>query len=454
MRIFIPILLTLALTLPTFAQSPNFIVIIADDMAWDDAGAYGHPHIQTPHIDRLAREGMRFDRAFLTTSSCSPSRASILTGRYPHSTDAGELHLPLPAEQRVITESLRTKNYYTASAGKWHLGNATKPEFDRIYGGRPSGCEMWVQALQDRPKDQPFFLWLAAFDPHRAYQPNTIPKPHTPDDVILPPYTPDLPGVREDFALYYDEISRMDSYIGQVLGELDAQGVADNTFIVFMSDNGRPFPRAKTTLYDSGIRTPFIVRYPKHVKPGTTTDSIVSSVDLTPTILELAGADPLPTQQGKSFVGVLATPSVAHREYAFAEHNWHDFSARERSARSANFLYIRNDYHDLPGTPPADAVRSPTYQAMIAAHKRGELPPEQQGTFITPRPAEELYDVRTDPFQLNNLADTPEHAATLTQHRAALDAWSRETNDTAPAERRPDEFHRTTGERLEGKKTN
>ena len=139
------LLTTLALCLPALAQSPNFIVIIADDMAWDDAGAYGHPHIQTPNIDRLAREGMRFDRAFLTTSSCSPSRASILTGRYPHSTDAGELHLPLPAEQRVITESLRTKNYYTASAGKWHLGNATKPKFDRIYGGRPSGCEQWVR---------------------------------------------------------------------------------------------------------------------------------------------------------------------------------------------------------------------------------------------------------------------------------------------------------------------
>lgn len=445
---FISILIALALVLPAFAQSPNFIVIIADDMAWDDAGAYGHPHIQTPNIDRLAREGMRFDRAFLTTSSCSPSRCSILTGRYPHSTDAGELHLPLPAEQKIITESLRAKEYYTACAGKWHLGNETKPKFDRIEAGRPSGCENWVKVLQERPKDQPFFFWFAAFDPHRDYQSDTISEPHTPEDVVLPPYIPDLPGVREDFALYYDEISRMDSYVGQVLDELEAQGIAENTCIVFMSDNGRPFPRAKTTLYDSGIRTPFIVRYPKLVPPGLTTDSLVSSVDLTPTILELAGADALPTQQGKSFAKVLTAPDTGYREYAFAEHNWHDFSARERSARSESFLYLRNDYTDLAHTPPADAVRSPTYQAMITAYEKDALTPEQQGTFIAPRPAEELYDVRRDPFQLNNLADTPEYDDILTKHRAALEAWSRETDDAAPTERRPDEFDRTTGERL------
>lgn len=120
---------------------PNFIVFVADDMAWNDAGAYGHPNIQTPHIDRLAQDGMRFDRAFLTTSSCSPSRCSILTGRYPHATGAGALHLPLPASQVILTGPLRERGYYTAAAGKWHLGDPTRPKFDDVLAGGPSGCE-------------------------------------------------------------------------------------------------------------------------------------------------------------------------------------------------------------------------------------------------------------------------------------------------------------------------
>ncbi|MFP6583136.1 MAG: sulfatase, partial [Candidatus Hydrogenedentota bacterium] len=380
-RAILFLLVAVPSTSPAYA-APNLIVFIADDMAWDDAGAYGHPHIQTPNIDRLARQGMRFDRAFLTTSSCSPSRSSILTGRYPHSTDAGELHLPLPANQVILTEHLLQKGYHTAAAGKWHLGNPTRDKFDTILGvdrsgGDRSGCEKWVDALADRPRDKPFFLWLAAKDPHRNYQKNTIPNPHSPGDVVLPPYIPDLPGVREDFAMYYDEIARMDSYIGKVLDELDRQGIADNTCIIFMSDNGRPFTRAKTTLYDSGIRTPFIIRYPGVIESGATTNSIISAVDLAPTILELADATPMSSSQGHSFAKLLTDPETETREYAFAEHNWHDFTARERSVRSKHYLYIRNEYADLPGTPPADAVRSPTHQAMIQAHENGELMPDQ-----------------------------------------------------------------------------
>jgi arylsulfatase A-like enzyme len=431
--------------------APNFIVIIADDMAWDDAGAYGHPHIRTPNIDRLAREGMRFDRAYLTTSSCSPSRCSILTGRYPHATDAGELHLPLPASQFVVTEALRDGGYYTAAAGKWHLGEPTKEKFDRIYPRGASGCEHWVEAVADRPKDQPFFLWLASTDPHRPYQPNTIPEPHTPDDVVLPPYIPDLPGVREDFALYYDEIARMDSYVGKVLAELERQGIEDDTCIFFMSDNGRPFPRAKTTIYDSGVRTPFIVRYPGSVEAGSVCESIISAVDLSPTMLDMANLDVPTTMQGRSFAPLLSDPTEEIREYAYAEHNWHDFTARERAVRSKRYLYIRNEYNDLPGTPPADAVRSPTYQAMIAANDEGKLNDVQASTFIAPRPGEELYDIAADPYSLKNLADSPDHRDTLKKMCTLLDEWSEETEDTPPDERRPDEFDRRTGERLKKK---
>ena len=142
--------------------------MIADDLGWNDVGCYGHPHIRTPNIDRLARQGLKFTHAFLTCSSCSPTRCSIMTGRYPHSTGAAELHQPLPPDQVVFPGLLKTAGYYTASAGKWHLGPAPKVHFDAVVGGGPIGCENWVKTLKERPKDRPFFLWLASIDPHRG----------------------------------------------------------------------------------------------------------------------------------------------------------------------------------------------------------------------------------------------------------------------------------------------
>ena len=298
------------------AAAPNFIIMIGDDVAWNDHGSYGHPHIQTPHTDQLAREGMRFDAAFLSISSCSPSRCSIMTGRYPHSTGAGELHQPLPASQVMFPGLLKKRGYYTAAAGKWHLGNTAKAAFDRIEGGRPSGCERWVTVLKERPRDKPFFLWLAASDAHRDYQAGAIPRPHKNKDVIVPPYLPDVPDTRKDLALYYDEVSRLDSYVGKVMAELRKQGVDKNTFVLYMSDNGRPFPRCKTTIYDSGVKTPFIVRWPARVKAGSINANLVSSVDIASTIMELAGDKKSTTFQGRSFVPTLDDATQKVRDHA------------------------------------------------------------------------------------------------------------------------------------------
>ena len=242
---------------------PNIVFIIADDMAWDDSGAYGHPHIQTPNIDKLAAQGMRFDNAFLTTSSCSPSRTSIITGMYPHNTDAEQLHWPLPADRITFVEHLKKSGYWTAQAGKWHMGEAIKDRFDLVkdvgtHGfqlsptgkktaqiGDGSGCENWVPVMQERPENQPFFLWLAAVDPHRPYSEGIIENPHGLEDVVLPPYFPDTEEVRKDFAHYYNEITRLDNYVGKVVAELDAQDISENTLILFISDNGRPFQEIK-----------------------------------------------------------------------------------------------------------------------------------------------------------------------------------------------------------------
>jgi arylsulfatase A-like enzyme len=471
-RVWFGLVVLLLMAVRGSAQSaarPNVVLIIADDLAWDDTGTYGNPRVGTPSIDRLAREGMKFTHAFVTISSCSPSRASMITGRYPHSTDAEQLHWPLPASQITFVETLRAAGYWTGASGKWHMGAAIKNRFDvvddpgeagfqtdpktgRMLAADDSGASGWLPLMRQRPMDRPFFLWLAALDPHRDYAENSVPRPHRPGDVIVPPHLPDTPEVRRELALYYDEIARLDANVGAVMGELEKQGVLDDTLILFISDNGRPFPGAKTTMYDAGIRTPLLARWPRRVGRGLVADGLVSSVDLAPTILQLA-AVPIPsTVQGRSVAPMLANPSARVRDEVFAEKNWHDYEDRVRAVRTERFKYIRNDYADLAGTPSADAGRSPTMAAIRRLHGVRELTPLQARIFLEPRPAEELYDLIADPQEVTNLATDPRHAATLADLRGRLEAWGRDTGDVLPACRTPDEFDRATGTPLPGRK--
>jgi len=446
-------LLPVCISGPTLfaGERPNFVIFVADDMAWDDCGAYGNPVIRTPNIDRLAAQGMRFDRAYLTCSSCSPSRCSMLTGRYPHSTGAGELHLPLPAEQTMLTQPLQKAGYWTAAVGKWHLGDAVAEQVDFRQSANPRAMgAAWVRALASRPEDKPFFLWAAHSDPHRGYQPGAVDPPHDPARVVVPPFFPDASRVREDLALYYDEVSRFDEHIGMVLKELQQQGVAENTFVLVISDNGRPFPHCKTRVHVPGVRTPFIVRWPDVVQAGGIAGNVVSTVDIAPTVLELAGIEPLKSFQGRSFVRMLTDPSVVIRKCAFAEHNWHDYRAFERAVHSRDYCYVRNWLPETPGTPPADAVNSPTYKVMIEMQAAGTLEPAHKGCFETPRAGEFLYDVASDPHCLVNLAGLPEYSEHLQVLREQLEQWQDATGDRFPGEQdlTPDGFDRSTGKRL------
>lgn len=445
------------------ATKPNIVLIIADDLAWDDIGCYGHPHIQTPNIDKLAAEGMRFNNAFLTASSCSPSRTSIITGKYPHQTDAEQLHWPLPPEKVTFVEKLMKAGYWTGQAGKWHLGEAVKNRFHKIMdvpvGGfqlkadgtmetttNESGCEDWIPILNARDKKKPFFLWLAAVDPHRDYKKGIIQNPHSSDDIILPPYFPDTKEVREDFALYYDEIARLDYFVGGFISELETQQLSENTLVLFISDNGRPFPRDKTTLYDGGIKTPWIVKWPGKIESGSTTKSLVSSMDIAPTFLQLAGIQNVNRFEGEDFSEILFNPEQEIRTSVYAEDHWHDFEDYSRAIRTKQFKYIRNFYKDLPNTPSADALRSPTFRSMQKLKAEGKLNSAQSACFISPRPAEELYDVKNDPSELENLVEKPEYAGTLVELREEMKRIRVETNDTLPLKRTHDEFDRETGQ--------
>lgn len=451
-RVLLVLFASLLAPTAAMAEQPNIVLIIADDLSWNDLGAYGHPTVYTPNIDRMAREGIRFDAAYLTASSCSPSRSSILTGRYPHNTGAEQLHWDLPLEQVTFSEKLREVGYWTAGAGKWHLGEAIKERFDLVreayYGeGDLSGMGDWLRLIEERPKNKPFFLWLAAWDAHRPWDDQPKPHKHTIDDVVLPPYYPATDLMRADFVEYYDEISRFDDKIGQLIALLEKQGVADNTLIIVMADNGRPYPRDKTTMYDSGMRTPFVAWWPNGITKGPS-NAIVSAVDIAPTFLELAGAEQGDTFEGISFASVLKDPTARLRDYAFSERNWHDFEDHGRTVRSSRYRYIRNNYNDLPGTPSGDSVYHATWWEMGRLFDQGALTLQQARPFIAPRPKEELYDYVTDPLALNNLADEPAYAEVLAHHREVLDNWIEESGDYIPSVRTPDDFDRRTGEKL------
>lgn len=471
MKLFSILLSVLCLCLATSswaADRPNFIVLIADDIGHDDLGCQGSPNGRTPRIDGLAAEGMRFTNAYLTASSCSPSRSSTITGRYPHNNgEAAELHRPIAWHLPSIAGLLRESGYHTALAGKNHMSWVQPPPgetpptgpWETIYGGRiegnSGGHAEWIKALEESPSDRPFFLWLASNDAHRAWDGSREwdeaaygPK-HDPARVVLPPALVDTPETREDVASYLNEVTRFDHFVGRVADWLKAKEKFSNTWLIIIADNGRPFPRAKTRLVDDGMQTYFIVTGPGVGVPGSVSDSLISTVDIAPTLADLAGLSRSPTFQGRSLKPVFADPTATIRPFAFSEHNWHDYEAHGRGVRDGRWLLIRNFRPLLALQGPADSVKSPSFQALRAARDSSEpLPPIQADIFLAPRPEVELYDTQADPHQVSNLAGQAAFAGIEKKLSDALARWMDETGDTVPKVISPDTFDRETGEPL------
>jgi N-sulfoglucosamine sulfohydrolase len=438
---------------------PNVILIIGDDMTFEDFGCYGNTAASTPNIDKLAKGGIRFNQAYCTESKCAASRASIMLGRPPHATFMPELNRKAPMNETQLysrmnnmAHDFKKAGYYTIHEWKWHIGyswdKATgyfKQFYDRTGNMRNKklgGEENWISILRDKrtPANQPIFCWFAPTDAHTPF---TAPVHHKSVDMPMPPYVPDIDdaglGVnyRDARAKYMDEIKRMDDYIGLLVQELKDNPKFDfeNTVIIITADNGRPFSRDKWWNYDHSTRMPLIIHWPGGItQPGSTSDALISLMDLAPTLSELLGNDPAATTYiGKSFLPLITgNPDQEHNTYVYTEYNWGSWRGHERAIRDKQFLYIRNSRPGLMRRSPVDTAAGGDNIYHIAK-KNGRLGKNQEFFFVG-SPKEEFYDRIADPYQLTNLIGTATAKQTveLNRLRDQLTKWQRETGDTVP----------------------
>jgi N-sulfoglucosamine sulfohydrolase len=441
------------------AERPNILVVLSDDHSAAHLGAYGNREIRTPNLDRFAGQGMRFDRAYVTCPQCVPSRASMMTGRSPVAIGMTRFSAPLPREVRSYPEALRAAGYFTGVAGRtYHLdGSRLPPESrtvfdehrlrtfpDRLDYVKTSGMRAEILAqlrefLGAVPQGKPFFLQLCFSDPHRPLDRNAIPQPHDPQKLTLPPHYPDTPLVRDDFARYYDEIARLDGDVGSVLEELEKRGLAGNTLVVFMGDNGGSQFRGKGTLYEFGVRVPLLARWPGRVKAGSSGE-LISGEDLAPTLLQAAGVGVPKEMTGRSFLKLLRGEAFEGRKHAFAERGAHGSGLPNNSAAfdlgrcvvTKTHKLIYNALWQIPYWP-VDFAGDPLWKDLQQMHQDGKLDPKIDRLYFSPsRPMFELYDLRSDPAEMENLAGKPEVAAVERELKAALQEWMILQHDFLP----------------------
>jgi arylsulfatase A-like enzyme len=438
--------LVLAATVTATAApgKPNILWISNEDMS-PHLGAYGDLTARTPVLDRLARESVRYTRAFTTAPVCAPSRAAIITGMYQ--TTIGAQHMRTtedtvpelpgpylavpPFYVKAFPEYLRAAGYYTSNRAKTDYQFGTPFTIWDDLGANAH----W----RNRPdKNQPFFSVFNLLVTHESQifpsSPARKGKPLVTDPARLqvPPYYPDTPAVREELARMYDNIADMDGQVGELLKQLDDDGLADNTIVFYWSDHGDGVPRAKRSLYDSGLLVPLMIRWPKTagstLLPGSVRDELVSFIDLAPTVLALAGVE-IPTHlQGRVLVGPKAAPAPP---FVFGARDRMDIDYdMMRSARDARFLYIRNFSPELPyAGHNVYRNQSAIMQDWLRLQAERKLTGPASLWMRTHRPAEELYDTIADPHQVHDLSAEPAHRATLARMRAAVTEWMARTGD-------------------------
>ncbi len=418
---------------------PNILWLIAEDFG-PHLGCYGAKEVWTPHLDRLAADGVRYTRFFTTAPVCSPSRSAFMTGMYQTTIGAHNHRshrddgYALPDGVRLLTDWFRDAGYFTANVrelpARFGFRGAGKTDWNFSYQGKPFDSDRW----SDLKTNQPFFAQINFQETHRKFH---APKRADSAKVELPPWTPDHPVARADWAEYLDSATELDRKIGLVLQQLEADGLADNTVIVFFGDNGQAHVRGKQFCYDSGLHVPLLIRWaksfaaPKQFKPGAVDGRLLMSIDLAPTMLDLAGAPVPPKMQGQPFLGDrAATP----REYVFGARDRCDETVfRFRTVRDARYRYIRNFTPERPflQTNEYKEKQYPVWNLLKELHAAGKLATAQEFLCAPTMPEEEFYDLDTDPHEVNNLAQSakPEHQTALKRLRAALEQWIDDTRD-------------------------
>lgn len=418
-------------------RKPNILLVLADDWGWPNAGVYGDKVVRTPNFDRVAREGVLFSNAFVSAPSCSPSRAALLTGRnFWELGQASTLQTMFPQGLRVYPQVLEEAGYRVAYSGKgWSPG--------RVEGGgrNPAGPAKAFPALMDElPKGTPFCFWFGSADPHRPYELDSgVKAGKRPADVKVPPFLPDHDDVRRDILDYYFEVERMDRDLGAMMKRLEDEDLLEDTIIIVTGDNGMPFPRAKTNVYDSGTHVPLAIRWGARVKGGRTVDDFVNLMDLAPTILEAAGQKVPAEMTANSLLPILLGDRAGRvdpaRDRVYVGVNRHAYARDEnrgypvRAVRTEQYLYVRNYRPQLwpAGNPEIfrDIDNGPSKSVLL---ERRTEPGFARffGLCCANRPSEELYDLRQDPDQLYNVAALPAYAgikralaANLQDHLAA-----------------------------------
>ncbi len=431
--------------------TPNILLAVSDDQSWPHAGAYGYPAIKTPAFDRVASEGILFNNAFSAAPGCSPSRASLLTGKYVWELeDAGSHASKFPLKFITYTDLLEENGYmvgYTGkgwSPGRWDLSMRTRnPAGDAYneiqdpqvaaYINKSDYAANFEKFLQARDKNQPFCFWYGASEPHRRYQTGIgIESGIAADKIKVPDFLPDAAEVRSDMADYIYEIQHFDKHLGSMLEILEKAGELDRTLIIVTSDNGMPFPRAKANLYEFGFHMPLAIRWGEQITGKRVVDDLISLTDIAPTILDITGIKhPAPEKSGlemsgKSFYDILLSPESGllepRRDQVYSARERHscsrygNLSYPIRALRTHQYLYIKNF---KPERWPAGApVKYDQDRNLVTGyHDIDDFPelytythrsdPEVKKFFdlaVAKRPAEELYDIIQDPACMNNLA--------------------------------------------------
>ena len=416
---------------------PNILWLIAEDFG-QHLGCYGTREVWTPNLDRMAREGVRYTRFFTTAPVCSPSRSAFMTGMYQttigahnhrsHRDDGYEL----PAGVRLLTDWMRDARYFTANVRELPatcgFRGSGKTDWNFTVKGKSFDSSRW----SDLKSNQPFFAQINFQETHRAFK---APPRADPAKVELPPWTPDHPIARQDWAKYLDSATELDRKVGLVLAQLDADGLADNTIVIFFGDNGQAHVRGKQFCYDEGLLVPLIIRWPdeypapQQLRPGTTDHRLLEAIDLAPTMLDVAGVKKPAGMQGRVFLGPRAEKP---RQYVYGARDRCDETVfRLRTVRDERYRYIRNFTPERPFLQPNNYKEKqyPVWNLLPELNRQGQLPPAQAFLCAPGMPAEELYDLKADPHAINNLASSPKHQKTLTKLRTALDTWIRETAD-------------------------